>query len=66
MNVILNGKTHVHRGEGNVASVVRELGVGADRVAVMVNDAIIARDKWDQSPVREGDRIEVLTFMGGG
>ena len=66
MKVIVNGKPHVHRGEGDVASVVKELGAGADRVAVMVNDAIIARDKWGQSPVKEGDRIEVLTFMGGG
>lgn len=66
MNVTLNGKPHVHSGEGNVACVVKELGVGSERVAVMVNEAIIARAKWGQTPVREGDRIEVLTFMGGG
>jgi sulfur carrier protein len=66
MNVVVNGKPHVLRGEENLASLLEDLGARAGRVAVMVNDAIVPRDKWDQWPVIEGDRIEVLTFMGGG
>ena len=66
MDVVVNGKPHVLRGEENLASLIEELGARADRVAVMVNDTIVPRDKWCQWPVAEGDRIELLTFMGGG
>jgi thiamine biosynthesis protein ThiS len=66
MNVVVNGNPHVLRGEKNLASLIEELGARTERVAVMVNDAIVPREKWSRTPVIEGDRIEVLTFMGGG
>ena len=66
MNVVVNGKPHTLRHAGALLSLIEELGARTGRVAVMVNDAIIPRDKWGQWPVSEGDRIEILTFMGGG
>ncbi len=66
MNVVVNGKPHVHRGDGYLISLIEHLEARAERVAVMVNDVIVPRDQWSRSPVIEGDRIEVLTFMGGG
>lgn len=37
-----------------------------DRVAVERNLAIVARDRWPQTPVLAGDRFEVVHFVGGG
>ncbi len=66
MNVVVNGKPRALRREASLVALIDELGARAGRVAVMVNDAIIPRDQWGQWPVTEGDRIEILTFMGGG
>lgn len=66
MKLILNGKPYDFDTEGNLKILIEKVGASADRVAVMVNDEIISRDKWSQCPLHEGDHIEILTFMGGG
>ena len=38
----------------------------ADRVAVELNREIVARARWAETPVREGDQLEIVHFVGGG
>ena len=38
----------------------------ADRVAVELNRSIVARDQWSQTHLAEGDRLEIVHFVGGG
>ena len=37
-----------------------------DRIAVEVNLQIARRAAWADTPIREGDRLEVVHFVGGG
>jgi sulfur carrier protein len=37
-----------------------------DRIAVEVNLQIARRAAWAETPIREGDRLEVVHFVGGG
>ena len=37
-----------------------------DRIAVEVNLQIARRVAWAETPIREGDRLEVVHFVGGG
>ena len=38
----------------------------AEGVAVACNDAVVPRSEWDQTYVRDGDRIEILVAAQGG
>jgi thiamine biosynthesis protein ThiS len=37
-----------------------------DRVAVELNREIVPRNLWPQTPLKNGDRLEIVHFVGGG
>ena len=49
-----------------VAGLVAQLGMKPDRVAVELNLAIIPRAQWDTTTLKDGDKLEVVHFVGGG
>jgi len=49
-----------------LATLLDWLKVPSDRVAVERNLEIVPRDHWGQTPIRVGDRLEVVHFVGGG
>lgn len=49
-----------------LAGLLQQLGLKADRVAVELNREIVARDRWPETELRDGDRLEVVHFVGGG
>jgi sulfur carrier protein len=49
-----------------LAALVESLGIKADRVAVELNRDIVPRDRWAETRLTDGDRLEVVHFVGGG
>jgi len=49
-----------------LAALVETLGMKADRVAVELNRDIVPRDRWTETALSEGDRLEIVHFVGGG
>jgi thiamine biosynthesis protein ThiS len=49
-----------------LAALVAKLGLKPDRVAVELNRDIVPRDRWAATLLKEGDRLEVVHFVGGG
>ncbi len=49
-----------------LAALVEILGMKADRVAIELNRDIVPRDRWAETLLNEGDRLEVVHFVGGG
>jgi thiamine biosynthesis protein ThiS len=49
-----------------VAALVAQLGMKPDRVAVELNLEIVSRAQWDTTTLKNGDRLEVVHFVGGG
>jgi sulfur carrier protein len=69
LTVKLNGQARTFSGfeeHVDLASVVAELGLKADRVAVELNGEIVRRSAWGSTPVESGDKLEVVHFVGGG
>ena len=66
MNIVVNGNdTNV--AEGSVISdLIKSLGLNAQRLAVELNRRIIRRAEWDSTTISEGDRVEIVHFVGGG
>ena len=49
-----------------LAALVETLGMKVDRVAVELNRDIVPRDRWSETVLNDGDRLEVVHFVGGG
>ncbi len=67
MRVVINGEEKEITGSGlTLAGLVEQLGMKPDRVAVELNRNIVPRDRWPDTRLHEGDRLEVVHFVGGG
>ena len=49
-----------------LTALVETLGMKPDRVAVELNRDIVPRNLWAETVMNEGDRLEVVHFVGGG
>ena len=49
-----------------VAALVAQLGMKPDRVAVELNLEIVPRSQWETTRLKDGDKLEVVHFVGGG
>jgi thiamine biosynthesis protein ThiS len=67
MQVEINGETReLNQNQIVLAELVRELALTPQRIAVEVNKRIVRRDEWEQTAINDGDRIEIVHFVGGG
>nr|WP_041586607.1 sulfur carrier protein ThiS [Terriglobus saanensis] len=69
MNLILNGQQRSFAAlapESSLTSLVTELGLKVDRVAIERNGEIVPRSEWDVVFLQNGDRLEMVHFVGGG
>jgi thiamine biosynthesis protein ThiS len=65
MKLTINGEDHVFPAE-TLDALVEQLGMKPDRVAIELNREIVSRDRWPQTPLHDGDRLEIVQFVGGG
>jgi thiamine biosynthesis protein ThiS len=66
MRVRLNGSDTELDDETTLSSVVRRYGRGERGVAVALNGEVVARSRWNEVKLSEGDRVEVLGAVAGG
>jgi sulfur carrier protein len=66
MNIVVNGAPREVADGATVASVVAEVSPTVSGVAVALNEEVVRRVLWDETRLREADRIEVLTAVQGG
>jgi sulfur carrier protein len=66
MQIQLNGEARTLEGVNTVASLIASLGLDGRKVAVERNLEIVPKSTYADAPVADGDRIEIVTFIGGG
>jgi len=66
MQISVNGEEQRFDGVGDVAALVAKLGLDTRKVAVERNLEIVPRSAYADTPIADGDRIEIVTFIGGG
>lgn len=66
MEIVLNGEPRAVEAGATVLSLVASLSLPATRVAVERNRAIIRKSDYGTTALADGDRIEIVTFVGGG
>src|SRR5205085_12705039 len=66
MKIRINGDHRDFTEPLTLAELITTLGMKADRVAVELNREIVQRTKWSDIALREGDKLEIVHFVGGG
>lgn len=66
IQIHVNGEARVWRSGATVADLLQELEIKTERVAVELNLEILDRTAFALRPLKNGDRVEILSFIGGG
>jgi sulfur carrier protein len=66
IDVIINGETRTVPDGTTVTALIADLGLGDRRVAVERNREVVPRAQHATTVLVAGDRLEVVTFVGGG
>ena len=66
MRLTINGEERQVAEVATIAELVAALSLDTRKVAVERNLEIVPRSLHDETPVGEGDRIEIVHFIGGG
>lgn len=66
IDVVINGETRTILQGTTVTTLIEELGLGDRRVAVERNREVVPRAAHATTVLAAGDRIELVTFVGGG
>ncbi len=67
MNLHINGEAHTFADlTPTLAALIESLNMKPDRIAVELNLEIVPRDRWPETPLKDGDRLEIVHFVGGG
>jgi len=66
VTIRLNGETVELAGPMTVSALLARLEIDPRRVAVEHNLVVVKRAAYDATVVREGDEVEIVSFVGGG
>ena len=66
MQIQVNGQPRDCRLGLTVGDLLRELAITTERVAVELNLEILDRKDFERRSLQQGDRVEILSFIGGG
>lgn len=66
MTVIVNGEIKEYSKELTLLEMMKELKIADKVMAAAVNMNIVKQDVWDSHRLNDGDKVELLDFVGGG
>jgi thiamine biosynthesis protein ThiS len=65
MSLVINGEER-NCAASTLEALIEELGMKGDRIAVELNREIVPRTGWETTTLKDGDRLEIVHFVGGG
>ena len=66
MRVELNGESKELDEGTTLLSLIEQLSLAPERVAVELNRDVVRRADWPATQLSDGDRVEIVHFVGGG
>jgi len=66
MTIIVNGQDKEFKQNITLAEVLEELSLTGKVMAAAVNMDIVKQNSWDTHHLKNGDKLELLDFVGGG
>ena len=66
MKIVVNGEEKMFADGTTLAVIIEKLGIADKVMAAAVNMEVVKKDNWSSFVPKEGDKIELLHFVGGG
>jgi len=66
MEIYVNERPYTFHLGGSLATLVEELGCAQQRIAVEYNGRIVPQGQYSSQLISAGDKIEIITAVGGG
>jgi thiazole synthase len=66
LQISVNGEARAVPAASTVASLIASMGIDPARVAVERNQDVVPRKTWAEAVLADGDRLEIVAFIGGG
>ncbi|HIC43126.1 MAG TPA: sulfur carrier protein ThiS [Sulfurimonas sp.] len=66
MTLVVNGETKEYEKQIHLLEMMNDLGIADKVMAAAVNMNIVKQDVWNEHLLNDGDKIELLDFVGGG
>ena len=66
LQITVNGEAREAPTGATVATLLLDMGIDPERVAIERNEEVVPRRTWTAAPIADGDRLEVVAFVGGG
>lgn len=66
MQIILNGESTFVDENINITQLIEQLQLTGKRIAVEINEEIVPRSAHANTPLHEGDKVEIVHAIGGG
>lgn len=66
ITITVNGKPHTVPDPSTLSGMLKQLGIDPTRVAIEHNGVILMQENFTATGLHEGDRLEIIQFVGGG
>lgn len=66
MRIQVNGEAREVEDDLNLSGLVIILSLKPEQIAIELNKEVVRRAHWVDTLLREGDRVEIVHFVGGG
>ena len=66
MKLTVNGEEREFHDDLTLGELIERLKIGGKVMAAAVNMEIVKKDQWHEHRLNDGDRVELLHFVGGG
>lgn len=66
MTILVNGEEKELAEGSTVAQLIEAVGLRPERLAVELNREIVRRAEWGSTSLSDGDKVEIVHFVGGG
>jgi thiamine biosynthesis protein ThiS len=66
MQVTINGQTEEISDELNLSALLKHFSLPQERIAIELNKEVVRKKDWENIKIADGDKLEVIHFVGGG
>ena len=66
MEIVINGESRTTAEACSILELLASLQIDPARVAIEYNGLIVKKDTWESTKLQEGDKLEIVHFVGGG
>ena len=66
IKIFINGDLKKFPSETNIVSVLESLNISSKHIAIEINENLIFRSDWQETNLKDGDKVEIVKAIGGG